>query len=306
VGKSRERLVAVAFGTSVAALFAVSVALQVMRDRLPVARPSTERYLYVRSDEAMKRLTIAFQALAADVYWIRAIQHYGGDRLSRGGGAKYELLYPLLDITTTLDPRFTIAYRFGAIFLAEPYPGGPGRPDLAIALLRKGLLAEPTKWQYLHDIGFVHYWQRGDAREAARWFQRASEIPGAPNWLKPLAATMLIRGGDRTASRFLWQQVRDSADQEWLRALAERRLLQLRALDLIDRLEPVVRRFAASADPPYTWERLVRAGVLQGVPLDPTGVPFELGPWSAVVRVSRQSPLFPMPTEPPAGLPPAP
>jgi hypothetical protein len=46
--------------------------------------------------------------------------------------------------------------------------------------------------------------------------------------------------------------------------------------------------------------------VLQGVPLDPTGVPFELGPWSAVVRVSRQSSLFPMPTEPPAGLPPAP
>ena len=36
----------------------------------------------------------------------------------------YALLYPLLDITTTLDPRFNIAYRFGAIFLAEPYPGG--------------------------------------------------------------------------------------------------------------------------------------------------------------------------------------
>ena len=34
----------------------------------------------------------------------------------------YPLLYPLLDITTTLDPRFNIAYRFGAIFLAEPYP----------------------------------------------------------------------------------------------------------------------------------------------------------------------------------------
>ena len=51
----------------------------------------------------------------------------------------YPLLYPLLDLTTTLDPRFNIAYRFGAIFLAEPYPGGPGRPDLAIALLEKGL-----------------------------------------------------------------------------------------------------------------------------------------------------------------------
>ena len=43
----------------------------------------------------------------------------------------YALLYPLLDLTTTLDPYFSIAYRFGAIFLGEPYPGGPGRPDLA-------------------------------------------------------------------------------------------------------------------------------------------------------------------------------
>lgn len=301
----REPWLGVAVGAVMALLAAASVALQMLRDRLPVSRPRAERYLYLQSDEAVRRMTLAFQALAADVYWIRAIQHYGGDRLSRSGGAKYELLYPLLDITTTLDPRFTIAYRFGAIFLAEPYPGGPGRPDLAIALLLKGRQAEPRKWQYLHDIGFVHYWQRRDAREAARWFQRAAEIPGAPNWLRPLAATILIHGGDRASSRFLWQQMRDAADQEWIRALAERRLLQLEALDLIDRLEPAVRRFAASTDPPYTWERLVREGVVPGIPLDPTGVPFELGPWSAVVRVARDSSLFPMPTEPPAGPPPS-
>ena len=33
-------------------------------------------------------------------------------------GEAYPLLYPMLDITTTLDPRFSIAYRFGSIFLA--------------------------------------------------------------------------------------------------------------------------------------------------------------------------------------------
>ena len=42
------------------------------------------------------------------------------------GSDEYQLLYPLLDITTTLDPHFNIAYRFGAIFLSEPYPGGAG------------------------------------------------------------------------------------------------------------------------------------------------------------------------------------
>ena len=75
---------------------------------------------------------------------------------------EYELLQPLLDLTTTLDPFFTVAYRFGAIFLSEVPPGGPGRPDQAIALLEKGIAAQPGKWQYFHDIAFVHYWQLRD------------------------------------------------------------------------------------------------------------------------------------------------
>lgn len=290
-----------AFAAIMAILMIASVGLQIVRDRLPVGRRETARLLYVRSDAAMKRLTPAFEMLAADVYWIRTIQHYGGERLTKGGAATYELLYPLLDITTTLDPRFTIAYRFGAIFLAEPHPGGPGRSDLAIALLQKGLRAEPHKWQYVLDIGFVHYWQLGDTAEAARWFLRTSEIAGAPNWLKPLAATMLAQGGDRGSSRFLWQQIANSAEQDWLRALADHRLAQLQALDEIDQLEALVRLFDRQAEPePITWERLVQAGALAGVPLDPSGTPYELNPWWGLVRVSERSPLYPMPVEPPA------
>ena len=36
---------------------------------------------YARA-ETLKRLVLSFDALAADVYWIRAIQHYGGERRS--------------------------------------------------------------------------------------------------------------------------------------------------------------------------------------------------------------------------------
>jgi len=290
----------VAFAVVMAVLMGASLALQIARDRVPLARPQAARYLYVESGSAVKHLMVAYQALAADVYWIRAIQHYGGDRLSIGGTGRYELLYPLLDITTTLDPHFTIAYRFGAIFLSEAHPGGPGRPDLAVALLRKGLAAEPSKWQYVHDIAFVYYWQLGDTVAAARWFQRAAEVPGAPNWLAPLAATMLTQGGDRASSRFLWRQLRDSADQEWLRDTAERHLVQLDALDQIDRLEAAVQEYERTVGAVrLTWSFLVGAGVLPGVPVDPTGVPYDLDPITGAITVSRQSALFPMPVEPP-------
>ena len=98
---------------------------------------------------------------------------------------------------TSLDPHFKVAYRFGAIFLAEPYPGGPGRPDHAIALLERGIERDDGRWEYMEDIGFVYYWWLTDFQQAAEWFKRAGEQPGAPTWLAPLAATTLAQGGNR-------------------------------------------------------------------------------------------------------------
>ena len=52
---------------------------------------------------------------------------------------RFELLRPLIDITTTLDPRMEIAYRYGAIFLSEPPPLGAGRPREGIEVLEQGV-----------------------------------------------------------------------------------------------------------------------------------------------------------------------
>lgn len=272
--------------------------LQAARDRqFPLETRETDRTLYVRSGRAIQRAALEFDALAADTYWIRAIQHYGGDRLAGQRDRKYELLYPLLDITTTLDPYFTIAYRFGAIFLSEAYPGGPGRPDQAVALLRKGIAAQPGKWQYYMDIGFVNYWHLRDFREAARWFQAAASQPGAPNWLSPLAATVLQSGRDRTSARMLWQQMLAS-DQAWMRNRAEIGLRQLQALDDLDALNAVVSRAPPAAGEPYSWDRLVGRRILRGVPLDPSGQPYEIDPVTGRVTLSATSRLWPLPEEP--------
>ena len=277
-----------------------AMALQAARDQAyPRGDAARTRVLYVRSPAAMKRLTFGFEALAADVYWIRAIQHYGGDRLEKGERAqarRYELLYPLLDIATSLDPYFNIAYRFGAIFLGEPYPGGPGRPDLAVTLLRKGIAAMPQKWEYYHDIAFVYYWRLHDYKAAGEWFQRAASQPHAPNWLPAVAASMVSRSSDRATARFMWQQLMRS-EQAWIRRNAERSLLQLQALDQIDQLQAIVARAGRSAGA-YSWYALTGRGMLSGVPVDPAGTPYSLDAFSGRVRVSSASPLFPMPSEP--------
>ncbi|HEX6973707.1 MAG TPA: hypothetical protein VF147_04860, partial [Vicinamibacterales bacterium] len=265
-----------------------AMAVQVGRDRVyPRSQQETTEVLYVRSGPALKRMALGYDALLADVYWIRALQHYGGNHLARSSGrSSYALLHPLLDIATTLDPYFNIAYRFGAIFLSEGYPEGPGRPDQAVALLRKGIAARPGRWQYYMDIGFVYYWHVQDNKAAAEWMQRASAQEGAPVWLKPLAATMLVHGQDRASARMMWQQIAQS-QEDWLRQAAARALLQIDALDLIDRIQPIVDRAGPPpSGEPYSWEWAVRRGGLRGVPLDPTGAPFAIDPRSGRVRVS--------------------
>ena len=298
VGRWVSRPVAVA--TTVALL----LSLAVVRERRYPSFTSDTQVLYLPSAGVLDRMALSFDSVLADLYWIRALQHYGGTRRASGDRKGYELLYPLLDITTTLDPRFDIAYRFGAMFLTESYPDGPGRPDQAVALLQKGARQMPARWEYLMDIGFVYYWWLHDYEEAARWFQRASEIPGASSWLRLLAANTLELGGNRDASRALWQQINDTADDQWRRDESLRRLMQLDALDAIDELTIEAEQFSALMGRwPETWRDLVDAGRLSQPPLDSFEYPFVLDSRARLVTVSSESPLWPLPDEPP-GMPP--
>jgi len=279
-----------------AALMALllAIALQMGRDLAhPRHDASTDRLLYTRSGTTVSRLALEFRAIAADVYWIRAIQHYGGDRLSAERRQRYELLQPLLDLTTTLDPYFTVAYRFGAIFLSEQPPGGPGRPDQAIALLEKGAAAQPHRWEFLHDIAFVHYWHLKDPVTAADYFRRAAAVPGAPGWLRPLAATMLS-ARDRSSARVLWQEILKS-DQPWMQRTAHRSLSQLDALDQIEALQALVDRAGVPAGRRVTWIDLAQRGLIRGIPVDPAGVPYLLNPDASRVTLAPESSLNPMP-----------
>jgi tetratricopeptide (TPR) repeat protein len=297
----------------VAGLFALAVWLQALRDGRYALATSDEETLYL-SQRATGRVVFTQRPLASDLYWIRAIQYYGTrtkdakqrfddaldppPALAEKAPVTFDLLYPLLDITTTLDPRFNIAYRFGAIFLSETYPHGPGRPDQAVALLEKGLAVMPDKWQYWQDIGFVYYWNVHDYSKAADAFRRGAAITGAPWWMQSLAATTLARGGDRNASRLLWKQMYDTANNEYARNAARTKLQQLDAIEIIERLQQAVDAIVRRTGGQVTdWGPLIRSGIIRGIPADPAGVPYELSS-SSRVQLSSRSPLFPLPIEP--------
>src|SRR5579872_3839690 len=68
--------------------------------------------LYITSPRAAKRMSLGYDGLMADIYWTRAVQYFGNHHAH--GSQEYNLLAPLLTITTALDPHLTIAYDFGS------------------------------------------------------------------------------------------------------------------------------------------------------------------------------------------------
>ncbi len=296
----RGRLAIVPALTMVAGLIASSIGIQVYRDgHYGTGRPS-EQILYVQSPEVVKRLVLSYDVIAADLYWIRALQHFGGARYRGETNPKFELLYPLLDLATSLDPYFNLAYRFGATFLAQQPPVGPGRPDLAIKLLERGLSYQPHKWQYMQDAGFVRYWANQDYRAAAAWFERASRVPNSPTWLKSLTGVTLAQGGERNTSRLIFRAIVETAEDKWTRDDAARRLRQLDAMDQLDVLRRVVDTYRTRGGAvPMSWQSLAAAGYLRGIPRDPDGFVYSLGAWSGEVTLDEQSTLLPLPSERP-------
>ncbi len=206
---------------------------------------------------------------------------------------KFELLEPLLDVTVTLDPRLEIAYRFGGIFLSEGPPLGAGRPDAAQALLARGCAALPHSWRLRQDKAMLRFLFLKDAQNASRELLEASEIPGAPFWLKSLAASLLDQGGDRENARRLWAMLYETSEEG---AMRQNALAHLQTLDSLDRRDAVRSAVAAfqrtKGRLPVDLVEVVRAGLLRSPAVDLQGVPFQYDPATGQVSLSRGSPLW--------------
>jgi len=281
---------------AIAVLLLVSFGVQVVRDRGWQPYQPENSVLWLRSGPAAAKLSLGFRNLAADIYWMRAVIYYGSKRRAGGERPNYDLLYPLLDLVTSLDPHFRVAYRFGAIFLTEAYPSGPGRPDLAMQLLQRGIDRDFGHWSYYHDAGFIYYWWLKDPQKAAEWFSKAGDRPGAPEWLKPLAAVTLAEGGNRESSRQLFRELQNS-DVPYIRSSAQRRLVQLDAMDAIDDLNRKLDQFREREHrEPKDFGEFARASGLTAVPVDPAGTPYTVNENTGRFDVNPRSPLFPLPT----------
>ena len=127
--------------------------------------------------QGIKRLSLGYDALIADLYWLAFIQ-YVGDTKSRSND-HFQQAYSYLDLITTLDPRFVEAYYFAAFTVGADY----GRPDLADKLIHRGLRYNPGNWYLPFIAGINQYLYAHNDKAAAQYYRLAATYPAAPGWL---------------------------------------------------------------------------------------------------------------------------
>jgi len=244
----------------------------------------------LRSGAMLKIVSLEYAPLVADLYWTRVVQYYGSKQ--EQSESRVELLWPLLDVTTTLDPHLIAAYRFGSTFLSEPAPRGAGRPDLGVQLIERGIRENPEYWRLYEDLGFIYYFDLQDYQKAANAFLEGSRTPGAMIWMKTFAARISAEGENRQLSTMLWTEVYNSNTSKEIRmnALIHLHLLRAEAdCEQLDKIAADYKRRTSAA--PKTMRELVNAGLIPGLAADPEGYVYTFDA-NGKTQINPASPLY--------------
>jgi len=203
-----------------AAVLAGAVAATVRVERY-TARPYLHDNMYLPSGKFMEQVSLGYNQIAADMIWFSAVQYYGGFRKFEHDLAYFE---GLIDLVTDLDPHFIFPYIFGAMVLSQDMDSF----DAGIGILRKGMHHNPTRWELPFEIGFLSFIDARDHDMAARYFDLASRMPGAPDRTRSFAAFVYSRAGHDQLSIRMWEELKETTDSPYMKELAERYLEKLR------------------------------------------------------------------------------
>ncbi len=222
--------------------------------------------MYFPSGVALRALSIGFYALLADLIWFRFIQYYGEHRLT---DRKFEFMYHILDILTTLDTRFIYAYTLGGLMLTHDAK----KPELAKTLIKKGMRAHPEEWRTPFIYAFIHYVFLQDYNIAQTYFRLSALKPGAPDMPKRWAAfTVYKKLGDLKTALALWIDLYNTTENPAEKEIAELYVTGIKMKMDIQFLNKKIEEFTEKFERrPFELKELVVYGIIDSIPPEPHG-----------------------------------
>lgn len=206
--------------------------------RLPRPNP-LEELSYYPSGRHLRPATFGHAETAADLAWLRAVQYYGEHRRT---DMKFDRMYHVFEILTSLSPRFVPAYVFGGFALAQE-----GRDfERGVRLMERGIEANPTSGRLAFELGFLYYVRPGgrDLENAALYFEQAARQDDAPPSARRFAAFVRQHSGDLQVAYELWRGVAENSGNRYLREMARREMEKIRIAIATGRTELVRKKLS--------------------------------------------------------------
>lgn len=236
--------------------------------------------LYLPSGKYLKPASFGYYSLLSDLIYLWSIQYYSDP----GFHARLEYLKHTYEIITELDPQFMDAYQTGALFMF--YEGR--NPKAGLELLDKGLKKNPLEWVFPTDAGYYCLMSLKDRDLAAKYFEKAARVPGAPTLMKRMLANLNFRKGDKRHALQLWREVYDNAERPSVKQTAFQHIHELQVLIDLEKLREAIHLYNQKYQKfPLRLKELLDAHQLTNIPIDPEGNPYDYDPRSGKVRYSK-------------------
>ncbi|MEE9279952.1 MAG: hypothetical protein V3V67_07230 [Myxococcota bacterium] len=226
-------------------------------------RASTGSVGPLPNGKALRTLSLGFERLVADLFWLRTI-YYVGDEVA--AEANYPDAERLAHLVTDIDPYFSTVY----VLMNSVLSGLRMDPDSAIELLKKGT-EYSDYWRIHFLLGFNYFMEKGDYAEGARWIEEAAKR-GGPAYLPLLASRLYAQGGDpETAMGFIQARLLEEEHPE-IRKNLEKRYRDLWITRDLGRIAVAIEAYVALVgELPADVPALVSRGFLRSAPRDPEG-----------------------------------
>lgn len=213
---------------------------------------------FIPKADVIKATDLGLDNAAADIVWLESIQYFGGTPQT-----DITQMPEYLNLTTSLDPKFSYPYAFGALVLPNI-----GQVDQGIALAQKGIQKAEPDWRIPYYLATTYHINKSDAKNAAYYFDIAVRTPGAPENIQKIAATYASNPDTRAQTESIWEGIYETTNDEVVKERAKNYITHYEILTLLENAGAEYKKINGKY--PDSVDYLVPT-ILKSIPADPFG-----------------------------------
>lgn len=225
---------------------------------------------FVPQKEVVEILSLDHRGLAADILFIQTILH-SGSLIWKPLTLEFdsEWSYQVMDVVTSLDPRYLTAYLFSGMGLVH----GPKDVDLARPILERGMTFFPENWELPFWIGYHYYIYLENYEKAGEYFWKASQCPDAPDTFLSLMFSSLKKGGNYERAILVLNSLIKTTKNEKIIQVYRKRIARLENMLMLQKIAAHYTKLKGQI--PDSLNQLVSEGMISNIPDDPMGKQYE-------------------------------